>query len=66
MIPIPVWNRTLEPIMRSGMVPSRQEDRTRGGMRFLGYRETLDPHSYSPAGRSTRGAQGGTIVDLYV
>ena len=66
LIPVQVWDRTLRPITRSGLVPSRQDDRPQGGMRFLGYREFLDPHSYNPNGRSTAGSREGTLVDLYV
>jgi hypothetical protein len=67
LVPIPVGDRTLRPVERSSeLVPSRQDDRPRGGMRFLGYREFLDPHSYNPAGRSTGVVREGMLVDLYV
>ena len=66
LIPIQLWDRTFEPIARSGMVPSRQDDPPRGGMRFLGYGESADSASYSPGGRGSQGVQQGTLVDLYV
>jgi hypothetical protein len=66
LIPVQLWDQTLKPIARSGMVPYRQDDHPRGEMRFLGYGEGADSNSYSRGGREATGPQQGMLVDLYI
>ncbi len=65
LVPVQAWIQPLYSLDQKRMILFREDERSRGGFRFLGYRMG-EVHTYGAGGKALQAARQGVVIDLYV